>query len=475
MKPIDHGQADPLVIHRFHQFALSVAGLTMVVAVLVLVGWARDIEGLKAMLPGHIDMKPNTALAMLLMGASLVVCLWHRTAGTRLSVMLAGVAGLLGGLTLLQYAWGMEFGIDTMWFDDPESQAMGRPPGRMSQVSAIAFVLLAGAGIVSCRLQWVRASQGLALAVIAIALYALSALGYHGLEEGVELPFNPVAVHTAVLMLMLALGWLAARPDVGFMRVLSARSAGGAVARRALLPSLLIPSLLSYVAQALQARGIISEEGTVTLLAVASGGLVGWIIWSVSVLLDRVEREQRITRHLREDANTDELTRLGNRRAFQAAASGLLRRRREEDATFSLLMLDLDRFKSFNDTFGHVAGDHALRQVGELLRQALRPGDIAARFGGEEFSVLLPGIDGERAALVAERIRRDFHADTWPDRPLTVSIGVAECRPEDSEESLVARADRALYAAKHGGRDRVALDSALPPEPAPGPVQSSLL
>ncbi|MBW8367234.1 MAG: GGDEF domain-containing protein, partial [Arenimonas sp.] len=333
----------------------------------------------------------------------------------------------------------------------------------MSQISAIAFLLLAGAGIASCQVHSIRAAQVLSLSVIAIALFALSALGYHGLELGVDLPFNPVALHTAVLLLMLSLGWLAARPDVGFMRVLSARSAGGAVARRALLPSLLVPSLLSYVAQVMQSRGWISPDVTITLLAVASGGMVAWIIWSVSVLLDRVDREKRITSHLREDANTDELTQVGNRRAFHSAIAGLLRRRRDEDAVFSLLMLDLDRFKSFNDTFGHVAGDQALRQVGQLLKAALRPGDVAARFGGEEFAVLLPGIDGERAVLVAERIRRDFHIADWPDRLVTVSIGVAQCHAHEEEEKLVAGAPTARLAPHEGGRRRGGVGTAPPP------------
>ena len=475
MEVTDPGHADPQVVRRFGQYAMAVGATAVVVAALVLVGWAGDIGALKAMLPGHGDMKANTAVAMMLMGLALLAFPWSATAGSWLSAGLAGAAGLLGDLTLVQFTWGVDLGIDTLWFADPAGQALGHAPGRMSQVSAIAFVLLAGAGIASCRLRWVWGAQLLALAVIAIALYALSALSYHGLEEGVALPFNPVAVHTAVLLLMLALGWLAARPDIGLMRVLSARSAGGSVARRALLPSLLLPSLLSYLAQMLQARGLLTPSGTVTLLAVASGGLVGWIIWSVSVLLDRVEREKRITSHLREDANTDALTQVGNRRAFQAALGGLLRRRRDEDAVFSLLMLDLDKFKSFNDSFGHVAGDQALRRVGQLLKAALRPGDVAARFGGEEFAVLLPGTDDERARRVAERIRRDFHAAPWPDRPLTVSIGVAECQPDDEEESLVPRADRALYAAKAAGRDRVVTAADLPaPDPAP-PLQANLL
>jgi diguanylate cyclase (GGDEF)-like protein len=246
------------------------------------------------------------------------------------------------------------------------------------------------------------------------------------------------------------------------MRVLAAQSFGGTLARRALLPSVLVPTLLSYVAQRLQANGLLSPDATITLLAVASGGMVAWIIWSVSVLLDRVERERRVTSHLLEDANTDALTQVPNRRAFQATIEGLLRHRREKDAVFSLLMLDLDRFKAFNDTHGHVAGDHALRTVGHLIKAALRPGDLAARYGGEEFAVLLPGLDGPHAVQVAERIRRDLYLNAWQHQPLTVSIGVAQARADDDEERLVARADRALYAAKAAGRDCVVDEASLP-------------
>lgn len=475
MQQTEPGTSDPRVIAGFRAFSRSVGALAIVVALLVLVGWAWDLQAMKRLLTNGVEMKVNTALGILLVGAALVSCQSARRPWRRLSGVLSLAVLALGGVTLAQFLLGFDAGIDTLWRDDPLAALQGRPPGRMSQLSAVAFVLLGSAGVTNCRLRWVAVAQVLALGVIAIALYALSAFGYHGLDRIGTSFFHPVALHSAVLFLLLALGWLAARPGVGIMRVLAARSFGGALARRALLPSVLVPTLLSYVAQALQERGLLSPDATITLLAVASGGLVAWIIWTVSLLLDRVEREQRITRHLREDANTDALTELANRRAFQVAIQGLLRRRREEDAVFSLLMLDLDRFKVFNDTHGHVAGDHALRLVGQLLKSALRPGDVAARYGGEEFAVLLPGIDGERAVLVADRIRRDFHVADWPDEPLTVSIGVAQGHASDEEEALVARADRALYAAKATGRDRVVADTSLPPVVEPAPLQPGLI
>ncbi len=472
MQHTEAGQSDPRVVEGFAVFARGAGVLAAAVALLVLLGWALDLALLKSLLPGHVEMKVNTAVGVLVIGVALAGCTLAtprlRNASGLLSLVVLGI----GAATLAQYLGGYDFGIDTLWRDDPV--ALGRPPGRMSQLSSVAFVLLGAIGVATCLLRWVAMAQAFALAVIAIALYALSTFGYLGLDGDGRSPFHPVALHSALLFLLLSLGWLAARPEAGMMRILSARSFGGALARRALLPAIMVPTVLSYIAQALQGRGLLSADATITLLAVASGGLVAWIIWSVSVLLDRVERERRVTTHLLEDANTDALTGIANRRAFHAAVEGLLRHRREKDAVFSLLMLDLDRFKVFNDTHGHVAGDHALRDAGHLVKAALRPGDIAARYGGEEFAVLLPGIDGPRAVQVAERIRQDFHRHAWEHSPLTISIGVAQAGADDDEEHLVARADRALYAAKAAGRDRVVDGAALPTAAATtGVAQSS--
>lgn len=475
MQQTESGSSDPRVVAGFRTFSRGVGLLAMAVALVVLAGWGWGFTAVTDLMTG-VNMKVNTALGMFLVGLALVLCHSAPPRIRWLSGVVSLAALLLGGVTLMEYITGIDAGIDTLWREDPSADWAGRSPGRMSQLTAMALVLLGSAGVAMCARAGVTAAQVLALGVIAIALYAFSAFGYHGMDSQASFSyFHPVALHSAVLSLLLSLGWLAARPDVGIMRVLAARSFGGALARRALLPSVLVPTLLSYFAQVLQQRGVLSPDATITLLAVASGGLVAWIIWTVSVLLDRVEREQRITSHLREDANTDPLTQLANRRAFQTAVRGLLRRRREEDAVFSLLVLDLDKFKQFNDAHGHVAGDNALRMVGQLLKAALRPGDVAARYGGEEFAVLLPGIDGERAVLVAERIRRDFHIADWPDEPLTVSIGVAQGQPDDEEQALVARADRALYAAKATGRDRVVADAALPSLPEPAPLQPNLI
>jgi diguanylate cyclase (GGDEF)-like protein len=127
----------------------------------------------------------------------------------------------------------------------------------------------------------------------------------------------------------------------------------------------------------------------------------------------------------------------------------------------SVAMCDLDRFKAINDSFGHAAGDEVLRRVARLLANVMRLGDGVVRWGGEEFLLVLPGVELERARRVVERARswvenEPIAVDGTP-LPVTISIGVAERRPNESRLQLIARADEALYVAKNSGRNRVEL------------------
>ena len=178
------------------------------------------------------------------------------------------------------------------------------------------------------------------------------------------------------------------------------------------------------------------------------------------LLRSDVTHLKRVEEELRRLATIDELTELYNRRFFFAQGRRLLERCRQNAQPVGLLLFDLDHFKSINDSFGHEAGDAVLRAVALCCRRTLRPGDLVARLGGEEFAVLLPESDRSQATRVAERLRRALAALEVPcDRTrirITVSIGLAT--PEDTPgglDSLLAAADRALYAAKRGGRDRV--------------------
>ncbi|HEY2407846.1 MAG TPA: GGDEF domain-containing response regulator [Polyangiaceae bacterium] len=162
----------------------------------------------------------------------------------------------------------------------------------------------------------------------------------------------------------------------------------------------------------------------------------------------------------RQLATTDALTGLLNRRAFgEWASREVLRAGRYRDS-FSIIMLDIDHFKQINDRRGHAAGDAVLSGLGRLLPRAIRSCDVAARWGGEEFVVALPSTPLSGALLVAERVRSELEAsqihDGSGDRvPVTASFGVAEIRPEEALDHLIDRADRAMYGAKSGGRNRV--------------------
>ena len=451
--------SSPRVVAGFRRFAIGAALFGFVVAVFVLLGWALGSEAMKSVLPGQATMKVNTAIGLAACGIALFACQWPRTRGGPASGLLSVFVLALGLATLAQFLFGIELGIDTLFHDDLQAIERGRIAGRMSELTALAFVLLGLAGLAACSPRRLRLSQACALGVVLIALYAMSTYGYQMASRVAVTPFFPVAIHTGLVLLVLALGWLAARPEEGLMRVLASDSFGGVLTRRALLPSLLIPSVLAFVAQWLQSNRVLTPQATLTLLAVGSGGLVAWLVWSVGSLLDRLESERRVVRGLHEDAHTDPLTGLGNRRAFQLAIDGLLPQRRGNDSDVALLMIDIDHFKTYNDSHGHPAGDEVLRLVGLALKAALRPGDVAVRYGGEEFAVLLPGVGGGLAVKVAERIRRDLERTGWPHEPVTVSIGAAQAGRDENPAHLVARADGALYRAKREGRNQVVLDA----------------
>lgn len=155
-------------------------------------------------------------------------------------------------------------------------------------------------------------------------------------------------------------------------------------------------------------------------------------------------------------AQIDPLTGLNNRRAFDQQMAREWYQAVHRGTGLSLLLLDLDDFKSYNDTYGHLAGDDVLKGAAYVLQRRARGSDFAGRYGGEEFAVLLPRAGMAEATVVAERIRASFETARWPCRPVTVSIGIATYSPLHRHlEDLIHEADTALYRAKRGGRNAV--------------------
>ena len=186
------------------------------------------------------------------------------------------------------------------------------------------------------------------------------------------------------------------------------------------------------------------------------------------VLSERVRSHNRVIadsygelKKFEKHATTDALTKLANRHAMQELFPREIKRCLDDENPISLIMIDVDNFKEFNDELGHIAGDRALSAVAAILRTQFRPRDLLVRYGGDEFAVLLPGVDQEQAMLIADRVRNFVSgntsdgSDSLIQMPVRISMGVAQLGDEGDLDALIRSADRALYRAKHAGRDRV--------------------
>ncbi len=179
--------------------------------------------------------------------------------------------------------------------------------------------------------------------------------------------------------------------------------------------------------------------------------------------LEEYHRRLELTNaRLRTLSVTDDLTGLNNRFAFEEEFRNEFARAQQCDSPLSLLFLDADHFKLYNDEFGHPAGDDALRTIARFLKESMRTSDFIARIGGDEFVIILPETSRESAGVLAERCRKALESATWPERPITVSIGTSSLdgRTIDTN-TLISEADQALYHSKTTGRNQVSLANDL--------------
>ncbi len=188
------------------------------------------------------------------------------------------------------------------------------------------------------------------------------------------------------------------------------------------------------------------------------------------VLSERVRSHNRVIannfgelKKFERHATTDALTSLANRHAMEETFPRLIAHCLENDEPVSMMMIDVDDFKQFNDMFGHIAGDRALSAVSKILRTQFRPRDLLVRYGGDEFAVLLPAVTAEQAKAIGERVRQSVCGETGDSSdsliqiPLRISMGVAELEAQGTLDSLIRAADKALYRAKNAGRNTVSL------------------
>jgi diguanylate cyclase (GGDEF)-like protein len=172
--------------------------------------------------------------------------------------------------------------------------------------------------------------------------------------------------------------------------------------------------------------------------------------------LVRYQRElEEANARLNEQCLSDPLTGVANRRAFQAKLADEVERAKRHPAPLALLVIDVDRFRDHNRILGHTGADHILKKIASVLGSEIRKADLLARYGGDEFVILMPNTTVEGGRVTAERCRRSVAATHWERRSVTVSIGAASIRPGMRAEDLIVDADEALFRAKSGGRNRV--------------------
>jgi diguanylate cyclase (GGDEF)-like protein/PAS domain S-box-containing protein len=361
--------------------------------------------------------------------------------------------------------------------------------GSYQTVDGFPFVVVVAQGQQEALAAWRRdAANRLGISVAIASAFLLFAIGLARLikrQQDAEKRYRLLADHSSDAIVCLNLDETRRYVSPAFTRLTGWTPAEGTCAA----PGATIHSDdRAAVSQHLQAMATRSaDEMTLRFRYICKNGSVLWvesrarfvaadgrepaqIIANVRDISQSMAAEQEIValnRKLHELATIDGLTGLFNRRQFDEALLTEWRRALREDDVLSLVLLDVDRFKPYNDRYGHLQGDAALQAVAAVLRAiARRPGDVAARYGGEELALLLPGADADGADRLADMMRAGVealaleHVDNAPARVVTVSLGVATFWPgagglELGPDALIIAADKALYQAKITGRNRV--------------------
>jgi diguanylate cyclase (GGDEF)-like protein len=486
--------------------SVRVGGIIVLsIGVAVLVGWVADIPLLKTVFPGLASMKANTAIGFVSAATSLLLLRTSQpgSPSRRLARALSIFVAVLGGLTLVEVLSKLDFGIDELVLTDPtEASAYA---GRMAPISALNFVL-SGLALLALKVKRPRiANWANWLASLAIFLSGLAIVGYaYGVSSLYGIfPFSSMALHTALGFLVLSLAVLAANPTLGIANLLASDSAGGVVARR-LLPTIpLALFFLGWVRLLGQNAGLYDTRFGLALMVLMSIAVSVYSISATALALRKLDLtrkraeaeivdlniglEKRVGERTAElavlsadlsTANTelealslhDALTGLANRRYLDGYLATQIAVGRRQKRPLALVLCDVDSFKEYNDNEGHQAGDGVLVQIADaLLKCCRRPADMAARYGGDEFLLILPDTDRVGASLMAEAARMAIERLGIPHHystvaPIvTISGGVSALVDEvKTAGQLIRAADQMLYEAKRLGRNRIVGDETPP-------------
>ena len=434
----------------------SVGWLAVAISCTVLIGgWSFGIITFKSVLPGLNSMKPNTAVSIGALGMGLLLTAGRTDRGAARDLF-AGLALALGCVTLAEYAFGWNAGIDQLLFADDPSASF---PGRPSAVAALMMALL-GAALLCVRRPALHALKS--TSAVTAGLFAWVAINVYvfGRQSLQAVPaFSSVALHTSALMFLLSIATLATEPVFSPLATVFARNSSGIVSRWMLPPAIFAPPLLGWFLGRSSLLDAYSPAFRWALYSTASSLGSVWLITMLVWRITLIDAERSAAREL---SLRDPLTGLANRRAFDSFLTESLAVSRRYGRALSLLMVDIDRFKSYNDAYGHPQGDELLKALALSLGSAVRASDLVARMGGEEFAIALPETDLAGALVIAERVRAEVEGAKRFRRPVTVSVGVATLRRDTpGTAALIQECDAALYEAKRSGRNRVAAPQAL--------------
>lgn len=459
LSPIDPTIPNLRRVNRLQAFGTCSSLGAAAIGAIALTGWVLGIDQLKSVIGGVVTMKANTALAFVVLGVSLFAA--GRTRLPRLGSLSVGIGALftllLSAAVTSQYVHGRDLGLDLFLFYEPSGAVGTVYPGRMAANTGLCFMMVSvGVLLMRGRAAGIAPTVGVLVAAagsLALVGYATGVTSLYGLDGVTQM-----AIPTASGFVLLGLSLICSQPSCGPMRLLTSDGTGGSLVRR-LLP-LTVGGVLVVVTLRLlgQEAGLYGTKVGVWITTSGCLAVVIPLIWRAAWSVERADSERRAAvQKLRVLAERDPLTGLFNRRRFEEDLERHAALARRHSRSFAILALDLDGFKGVNDTLGHQAGDALLAAVARILERGIRASDTVARFGGDEFVVLLPETDVEGAGTVAAKLCDEICSIREPAQ-VSTSIGgvVYECpfEPNLLPEQMLGLADAELYRAKESGPGR---------------------
>jgi diguanylate cyclase (GGDEF)-like protein len=418
---------------------------SFLIAVFSLLAYRLALVDIIRPLPDGPVVHPVTSLSVILLAVCVVLTM------QRVRWFIDGVCTVVVLGALAQLVFPVQA---SRWFQTIDPFPAGQEAA-VSTSTALCLLMLA-ASLLLRRYGNATVSQ-----ILSVLAYGAPAMALVGFILGVQESHVSMSLTTVLMLIPLCVATALRTVYHGFLRALLGPTRVSALARRHIALVMMAPYLMGLSLAGIRPN---AANASLVILIVASSQTVGLVVAFLALSFCNLERRSNILQRRTETrAARDGLTGAMNRANFTSHARREIGQHRSIRSTVSLLFVDVDHFKCINDTYGHETGDRVLKRIIRLARGCLRSGDTVARWGGEEFVVLLPATDLNGALLIAEKIRCRIEVERFDaletGLQVTVSIGCAEMNSSEGLDQLVARADCALYEAKRQGRNQTAADN----------------